>query len=292
VDAGSRIRVFVANNLRLKNATFTADGDPRLAPGPAIAFVVRKDTFLEGTIQVGPRAGGAVAGCVQAGPGGVFSPIDDVAFSFGGGGGGNATDGADGGAIVAYGGSQGSDKGHASGTSTLEPLRGGCSGGFAYAMQGAFPNAGGAAQFSSGRRLVVQAEIDARGGDGMREIEQVGSVGAYVIGGGGAGGSVLLEAPTVELVGTTKLLASGGTGAQACPTPQPNCSLAGTGATRTTPAQNGMDLPGNTSDPVTTSGGGGGGLGVLRINTADETYIKNSAVVEDGSLSVGRIRTR
>ena len=41
-----------------------------------------------------------------------------------------------------------------------------------------------------------------------------------------------------------------------------------------------------------TSDGGGGGLGRIRINTADATYVKANTTVENGALSTGTIRTR
>ena len=233
------------------------------------------------------RAGGATTGCIAAGAG-LSVSYPTVIFSFGGGGGGHATDGAEGGAITDYSGPQGFSKGRVSGSPTLEPLRGGCSGGFPMSSQGTYHNAGGAAQFSSGDRIVVRGQLDARGGDGLIEGDQVD----FYVGGGGAGGSLLLEAPAVELLGSTQLLVSGGGGAQACATPLPSCGLGGAGATRTTAASKGMDITGNNLGSLHASGSGGGGLGFLRINTIDSTYTKNTSVVEDGSLSTGLIRTR
>jgi hypothetical protein len=204
---GVHIRVFVVRSLTLSSASILTSGDPRNPPGPAVAFVSRGDISLSGAILINPTAGGAVLGCDAPGNGNTY---DDgggrfVAVGGGGGGGGNATDGADGGGVLNGGTFVPFAKGTASGTPGLVPLRGGCSGGYAETFGACtFPNGGGAIQLTSMTKITVDASIDARGADG--NLDRVGQTNALYIGGGGAGGSILLEAPQVTL-GTDAALA-------------------------------------------------------------------------------------
>ncbi|MDQ3365316.1 MAG: hypothetical protein M3680_07810 [Myxococcota bacterium] len=286
------IRVFVMGRLRINGMVATVSGDPRNSPGPAIAFLAHKDIRLEGTLVVEPRVGSAILGCMLAGAGNVHSPADGLLYTWGGGGGAHASDGGEGGAITDYSGPLGAKKGESSGSATLQPLRGGCSGGFHLATAGTHANGGGAVQFSSGHSIVITGEIDARGRNGELETVVEDTTSGPAVGGGGAGGGILLEAPRVEFMGATKVRVSGGHGASACQVASRNCGLGGTGASVLGPASDGGDITGNTPDSKHASGGGGGGLGRVRINTADGTYVKSSEAVEDGSLTTDVIRTR
>lgn len=114
-----------------------------------------------------------------------------------------------------------------------------------------------------------------------------------MVGGGGAGGSILLEAPHVTLGANAKLLATGGNGAQACATASTYCGAAGEGTTQTTPATKGMDVPTAAgANLIISGGGGGGGLGRLRINTATGTYTKANTAVEAAAATAGMVSTR
>jgi hypothetical protein len=282
---GVPLRVFVVSSLRLNGATVRLDdGDTRSAAGAALAIVARRELSISGTITVEPRAGSAVAGCGPVGPGGSFDDGNGRIVSSGGGGGGNATNGANGGDVTNR--AAGGAKGPAAGSPELEPLGGGCSGGFSNSIgPGSYATGGGAIQLSSRTRVAIDATIDVRGA--------VGQVDSFDVGGGGAGGSILLEAPEVSLGERTKLLATGGGGAQACTTPSMTCGAGGFGATTTSPATPGMDVPYTTAANIyIASGGGGGGMGRIRINTSSGAYTKSSTTIEAGALTVGTIATR
>lgn len=284
---GVPIRVFVVGSLKLQSGTISHGGDPRDPAGPAFALVARGDIEVTGEILVEPRAGGASLGCLPPGSGTAMDQGSGRTVSSGGGGGGNATDGARGGGVInSY---AGGVKGGSSGTPGLVPLRGGCGGGFVgYAP--ATPTGGGAVQFSSRTSLVVDATIDVRGTQFGDRLDQTNG---FIIGGGGAGGGILLEAPTVTLGAEAKLLASGGDGATACTTPNTYCGASGRGDMPGIPATAGGDADYTNAANITiTGGGGGGGLGRVRINTATGNYQKASSVVEAALVTTGTISTR
>jgi len=130
----------------------------------------------------------------------------------GGGGGGNATAGAKGGNAGSN--ALGGTMDGVSGAATLVPLRGGCRGAYGTNLAD-YHNGGAALQLSAGTRIEVDATIDARGQGG--EVELPGTTGdAGSTGGGGAGGSILLEAPDVTLKANARLLASGRAGCGFC----------------------------------------------------------------------------
>lgn len=281
---GAAIRVFVVNTLRLNSATFVVTGDPRAPVSSAVAIVSRGDIRLEGEIILGPRIGGAVQGCA-AGLGTSFEINGDVRNG-GGGGGGNATTGAKGGDAGAN--VLGGTMDGVSGAATLVPLRGGCRGAFSTGPSD-YHNGGAALQLSAGRRIEIDATIDARGHVG--EVEFPGTTGdSGATGGGGAGGSILIEAPDVTLQTSARLLASGGAGGDFCPFVTFPCGVGGAGATATTLATPGGNAIPNNSPAI--GGGGGGGLGRVRINTQDSTYTKASSVLEDAAVTTGTIGTR
>lgn len=286
---GAQIRVFVVNSLKLTSATVAVRGDPRDPPGPAFAIVARGNLTILGEILVDHRVGVPVQGCRPAGTGTTFSASNGQVIATGGGGGGNATDGASGGAVA---GNAGGVADTSSGTALLVPLRGGCAGGYGESNgPGSYGNGGGAVQLSSGGTLDLDATINVSGGDGLSD--HFDQTNGYYVGGGGAGGSILLEGPVVRLGSEAKLLATGGNGAQACAASSTYCGASGVGAHPGTAATTGMTVPYNSaSNLVMSGGGGGGGLGRVRINTADGTYEKANTTNEAAAVTSGQISTR
>ncbi len=290
---GPALRVFVVQSLHLKGATAIRSGGPgpgpRVSPpGAAFAVVSLGDIRIEGTVGVEASAGSAVTGCT-VGKGAQFTEQDGRHVSSGGGGGGNASAGGLGGAIAGLISPLApAVNGQVSGTAPLEPLRGGCSGGFVATVNGSFPSGGGAVQLSSATRIAIDGMLDVRGTN-VFDFDQDGTT----QGGGGAGGSVLLEAPEIALGASARVLATGSNGAQGCDTPFVFCTLGGAGATNTTVATNGGDItaPGPAANGAF-SGGGGGGLGRIRINTPDQAFTISSAAVTDGTLTTGVLKTR
>lgn len=292
VGNGASIRVFVVNSLRLTSAKVLVSGDPRLAPGPALAILSLGDVELAGEILVHQRVGSAINGCRPAGAGNSKEFTTTRAALGGGGGGGNGTGGGAGGRVfyedttTAWSGGVGD---FVSGTDELIPLRGGCSGGCADTIT----SGGGAVQITSGTEIRVNAKVDAKGAEGYSDRN--GQSDAFFVCGGGGGGSLLLEAPQITLGPEAKLLLPGGDGAQACAAPTTYCGARGTGATSTAAATAGMDVPfapTSMTNVVMNGGAGGGGLGRVRINTADGTYSKSSSAEESAAITTGTVRTR
>ena len=201
---GPPIRVFVANKLTLGNVTVNIEVQTALPPFPAIAFLAKDDLSLVGHLSIRNGVGSLnLAECV----GGDGTYIEGGPFS-GGGGGGFATVGAHGGMDSFVGGAGGG----ISGNDILVPLRGGCaSGGHRDDNSSNVADGtagGGAVQLVSRTHIKVApgAQIDASGPGGDWD-QRTGACG------GGAGGAILLEAPTVELGDGAKLLTPGGDGA-------------------------------------------------------------------------------
>jgi hypothetical protein len=284
---GAPIRVFVANNVRITRAAAFSNE----YAGPAFALIARGEIKIVGLLEIATSAGSAViAGC----NGGQGRLRENSCGSSAGGGGAFATNGAKGG-DVPNNSEPGGSGGIASGNDQLEPLRGGCDGGgvddnneaVVFQRVGA---GGGAVQLVSRTKIVVEGVISAVGGPG--DADRYEQTELAVLGGGGAGGGILLEAPTVELAANSQLLAFGGDGASACGAPNINCSQAGKGARSGTSATPGVDINCVSNGLPTASGGGGGGLGRVRINTASGSYTKSSSSIEQGSLTSGTISTR
>jgi hypothetical protein len=283
---GAPIRVFVVHNARIQKLVVgTSPND--YTPGPAIAIVATGDVMVTGLLQVLPSAGSlSTPGC--AGASGLYAK-DCLDVVSGAGGGAHATNGAKGGDVAGH---VGGGPGIASGTMSLQPLRGGCSGGGTDGPAGNYYDGGfggGAVQVSSMSEIVIDGIIDAKGQDGVSD--RYGQENGFFITGGGAGGGVLLEAPTVTLDINGQLLASGGGGAGLCSTATSYCGLFGLGAHTSTAAQAGGNA---TCDGVhfTSAGSGGGGLGRIRVNTRDGTYSLANTAVEDGAVTTGTHATR
>jgi hypothetical protein len=288
---GSPIRVFVASTVRLGNLDVSPAPDAPFGQGPALAIIATGDVSVEGKVSLSgtsdyASAGGvAFPGCVGGPPG---SPSSGPATA-GWGGGGHATAGGAGGEILGR--VNGGLAGQASGTESLVPLRGGC------ASSG---SGGGAIQISSATQIRVIGVINVNGGLGVSDPDSIG--------GGAAGGGILLEAPSVQLEANARLLANGGAGAAGnqlgstsdteapasggkCIATSTYCGAGGDGGSKSTLPGDGGTPPA-TNGQVTGAGGGGGSVGRIRINTADGTYVKSSGTIEAGALTTGKIATR
>jgi hypothetical protein len=296
---GPTIRVFLANNVRINNGSARSTTDPVRVSGPAFALIARGTIVLEGRFGVDATAGG-IANTMCAGGVGNYFETDSAYRAIASGGGANATAGAKGGDIAGIAGGAG---GQPFGTDILIPLKGGCPGGGVNLNNGTiFPfntPGGGAAQFTSETSITILGTIDARGATGT--AEQAGIIGAAVYG-GGAGGSILIEAPQVTLGPDAKLIAKGGGGGSYGPSTMTNDTTSpdpgndgnpdgGDGAAPNVAAEPGEPSPFSTGSALF-SGGGGGGLGRVRINTKDTTYQRPNTVVEAAALTSGLIKTR
>jgi hypothetical protein len=160
-SGGPSIRVFVANNVRLKNVSAHSTNDPDRVTGPALAIVARGEIVIEGRLSVVGTAGGLKSTGCSGGIGSFFRSDRAVAS----GGGGHATPGARGGDIGTFAGGAG---GPTTGTDSLVPLRGGCPSGGAEDVETGTVNlygiaGGGAVQLSSAVGIDVRGVIDVRG---------------------------------------------------------------------------------------------------------------------------------
>ena len=158
------------------------------------------------------------------------------------------------------------------------------------ASAGSFPSGGGALQLSSGNKLLIDATINIKGREGHAE-EFVASVANY-IGGGGAGGGLLLEAPNVEFRPYARIEAGGNTNGDVRDANDDLRARPGAGATATSAASDGGSVTAIAGDLTFHAGGGGGGLGRLRVNTGDGNYTKASSTVEDAAVTTGIVQTR
>jgi hypothetical protein len=262
------IRVWIVDAIDIDAASFTSTASGPLF-GPAVAILARRDIKLHGTISVAHQVGGVLNGCVGASPGVIVDVPPELRAS-GGGGGGNGTAGGRGGSDSAAGGVAGA----ASGTAALVPLRGGCVGG----LPGSPATGGGALQLSTSGLIAIDGRIDIAGAVG-------GSGPGIDVGGGGAGGSLLLEGAGITITATSVIDAKGGAGFQACTTPSQTCGAAGTGANGTAAATNGGDAVAT----VSRAGGGGGGLGRMRANVGRRGFTLQQGAVVDAVSTQGSV---
>jgi hypothetical protein len=281
--------------------------------GPVDVFVVRVKSLTAGNIAVtGTRALAIVSdGDIQLNGGlnvsAVFldseSPggIDDNTTCGdrdangsndawpGGGGGGYGGSGGLGGSAPGHNGGTGSA---VNGSASIVPLRGGCTGGEAIGSLNSSPGTGGGAvQLISNTSILVSStgHLAANGAGARGSAALVSCTGnpCFAGDGGGSGGAILLEAPSVSLATGAGLFANGGGGSCAYFTNTPtaasgeggllsearaaggvctgsnvgNGGLGGAGATTGGGAGTGTSL-GTDMD----AGGGGGGVGRIRIN--------------------------
>jgi len=298
IQAGlPNVRIFQVKRLVVQNP-ITVSG------AAALAIVSDGDVTISSSItlagrQFTPGSGAVLDDAVACT--GRDSTIDNQQAPGPGGAGFGAAGGIGGNANV----TAGSGAGTVAGTATLEPLRGGCVGGF-FVGSGSIAGAGGGAlQISSRTTISVTAGgvIDAGGGGGAAFIGG---------GGGGSGGGILLEAAVVSVAGT--LAANGGGGACGATagedgrttvrTSQPFglealggvCNTAeqgngGNGGTKDAGAKNGGAASG--ASGLIVGGGGGGGVGRIRVNTRTGTFAPASAsALVSPAASQGTARTR
>jgi len=291
--------------LMFKSLSVTAGTTLRIQGVYPVILVVDGAVTIDGTIE-------ALAGAASPASLDCLAPrvMSGSSPTPGGGGGGFATVGAPGGASGA--GVPGGLGGTAVNVDALVPLRGGCNGGEVVegpvtALGG---TGGGAIQIVSRTRITIRGNgaIDASGGGGgatgFTTIPAV-SVGGP---GGGSGGSILLEAPVIQLQGSAVLSTKGGSGAAAGRgepgwegqkgglglTPAAGGAVAGRasgGAGGTTGIGQTSGMAGATA--TEDGGGGGGSVGKARLNTLNGggLTIDVTAAIRSG-YTTGALRTR
>ncbi|HUS28968.1 MAG TPA: hypothetical protein VMZ53_10665 [Kofleriaceae bacterium] len=261
--------------------TTSSAGSVALIGSHPIAFVADEGVEVDGIVD----ARGTCAGSA-AGPGGFRGGAIDTsatgsgagkavnASSVGGGGGGHGDDGGDGG-------NSGGQGGQSFGGPAIALLLGGGGGGGGHGGGGGTGpggGGGGALQIvSNGLVSILSGGINA-GGCGGR----TGTGGSDGGGGGGAGGTILIEAPKVNLEGGVLAVNGGGGGGGAGTTATTGTSgqlseAAAPGATNGADGGAGgaADKLDGTSGETSggDGGGGGGGVGRIRINTRDNMGI-------------------
>ncbi len=244
-----------------------------------LALVSDGDITISGNVDLSSSNDGPPLYAPKNGPGALISGnacVGQKASGKGGGGGGGRGDtGASGG--------DGGGAGAGAGGAKLDapsgaPLVGGCMGGIGAGDTLAFAGAaGGGIQLTSRTRIRLQgtATIDASGGGGRGAgLTGVGG------GGGGAGGSILLEAPIVDVSASGVVLsARGGGGASSA------------GQTTNSAAMPGSD---GDADPGTTGAAGGscsgcaaGGVGQAVIWTQSKTILDGAGPGANGTVCGG-----
>jgi len=186
--------------------------------------------------------------------------------------------GGHGGTFGSSGGNGGADNdGHLGGVAATPvdqtTLRGGCAGEAGLgAGSGAAGPAGGGVALMSATGIHITGVIDASGGGGGGAMPN-----GHGGGGGGAGGMIVLDAPSVDVAGTAKIFANGGSGGEGsgglkgvdgndAPL-DPNVAAVG-GSGQSSGGDGGAGarndaMAGNASNAG--GGGGGGGVGVIRL---------------------------
>jgi hypothetical protein len=265
---GSGLPAFVLIPLR----TLELGGELRIIGDRPVIFAVYGDATLNHDILASGRL---VNGSMIPGPGGNQDCVDATgkvgvfASNQGGGGGGagGGTDGASGGR------GQNSDAtAGAAGLLLTTPrslLAGGCAGGngagTASAPGGLGGMGGGAVQISVARMLTVTKTLSVSGGAGLGG-KAISSGPAGGGGGGGSGGRIILEGFRVNLPGSARLTANGGSGGEGGGNnglslgSQDGDSGANGSENTETPA------PGGGSGPGGSPSGGNGGNGGTGLN--------------------------
>lgn len=281
------ILVFIVHSLTANDVTINGDN--------AFALVSNGDIRVGGILN-------ASAGVDTSAPG-VYNDsnckggvgVRSGASLSGAGGGGFGTGGGSGGSASTIGDSAtGGSGGKPTGVPALIPLRGGCdSGAIDDLHPAAVGHGGGAIQLASHTKISIIGVVAANGGS---------------LSGGGSGGGILIEAPTVEVTGSVVANGAGGNGG--CfltPTPGENgrldatpalggtCSsndeagTGGNGAAGAIAATGGVSIHASDSGPAL-AGYGGGGVGRIRINSAPGGFHRAGLFSPDPST--GAIATR
>ncbi len=256
-----------------------ASGGVTLRGSHPIVFVADGGVSIDGIVDA--RGLCANGGGQTAGPGGFDGGAKKASAAGSGGGAGTSTNQAGGGG-GGYGsnggsGSLGQAGGPAFGDPTITALvGGGGGGGGGGGAGGGGGGGGGAIQIVSNAQIAVGSAggMNAGGCGGLLGNNAVGNDGG---GGGGAGGTILLEAPMIEIAGIVAV--NGGGGAEGT-----DGSAGGLGSSAAAGGGNGgaggagSNL-GGASVSGHTNSGGGGAVGRIRINTRH-----GSAVVPSGAV--------
>jgi hypothetical protein len=275
---GPAVRVFMSDELTISATTCVG--------GPALAIVANRALTVRGRLRLD---------CGRKGTGNCTGQMSEDGAN---GGVGGAGFGAIGGGGGAGGGQRGGTRGLVSGTTTLEPLLGGCSSGN-HVLAPPTPG-GGAVQLVSRERVILEGGgtrgmIDANGKGG-----QPVPFGLRYILGGGSGGGILIEAPIIDVGDGAGLFANGGGGACSAapgsdgllsesPAPGGSCSAADLGSGGAGGARNVAAAGG---EPGSARGGGGGGVGRIRLNVGTNGLILRNGSLLSPAPSLGPIRLR
>ncbi len=297
---GLELGVFTMRSLHL-----AAGGVVRGTGAPALVLLVAADAQFDGTVSVSANgstaaAGGAGRRSTDGGPG-VGEDGANAVEDEGGGGGGFGSSGGDAGGPGGDG--EGGAGGAGYGTASLEPLLGGSAGGRGGGPSDEAGGGGGAVQITARTSLRVgpSGTIEASGGGGGGGRESASDA-AGAGSGGGSGGAILLESPSMVILGAVGANGGGGGGGGAVG------AAGGDGGAGAVPALGGAGTGVNGSGGVgsdasgaagvgtagNNGGAGGGGAGRIRLLTATgvERYPGLLPSQASGLASVAALRTR
>ncbi|MCC7386572.1 MAG: hypothetical protein IT384_32335 [Deltaproteobacteria bacterium] len=283
-NGGPEVRVLVAGSLALGPLSVL-----RIIGTRPLVIVVHGDTTIAGPIAA---TAGRTAGCPSTGNG--AGGGDAIANNAGGGGGGGGAHGT-GAPFGGRGGGSGSSRGAGgnggaiNGDPDVTPLRGGCDGGEGgdtlssigvESAGGRGGRGGGALQIIASGSITIEGSIAANG-DGGNVGDPGGVDGGGGGGAGGSGGALFFEASRLDVTGTGRLCANGGSGAQ------------GSGSTSGAPGIAGScSLTPATTPSLGTGGGAGGRGGALDTAPGGGSTGPDTRGGGGAGGSVGRIRLR
>jgi hypothetical protein len=247
--------------LAVRSLTVSPSAQLQVQGGVPLVVVAATTASIQGTVTA--QAGGFTCSTQGqgSGPGGGGG---EPSFASEVGGGGGAYCGIGGsGANATQAGGAATPGGQAYGTQAIVPLLGGSAGGASPGGQSG-GSGGGAIQISAGVSIIV--------GSGGAVSAPGGGAGIDYSVGGGSGGAILLEAPTVDVEGVLAAnggAANGGSDPTRAPGGLPNSNPAAqTGQPEAGVGSAGGNVNGgNGSVTPNGIGGGGGGAGRIRINT-------------------------
>lgn len=250
-----------------------------------LVFIAAGSITVNGAIDASSIRGGRVGAAASTLP--CVSSQNGMQGDGGGGAGGSfGTMGAGGGRGGA--GGTGAAGGTAGGVTPVTAIRGGCAGGLGGKgggpSEGAIGPSGGALAFYAGSQIAIVAagSVYASGAGGGAGVQISGTKGGG--GGGGSGGLIVLDAPSIQVLGTVTANGGGGGGGGDGSAGQPGVdgttSAYSTAASGGAPQGSQQGGPGGRGSAVLISpapggsppvggngggGGGGGGLGVIWV---------------------------
>lgn len=262
--------------------TVEASADVRIIGSHPVIIIAQGEARILGALRAVPNEFNAG----EAFGGGFGSPAASRQRGLGDGGGGPGTDtvGGSGGSYCGTGG--GTAPGAVYGAAEVMPLRGGSAGGSGEV--GSSGAGGGAIQIAAATQIDIASSgvihVGGAGGNFGGEPTQPAA-------GGGSGGAVLLQAPSIRLAGTVSANGGGGGGTGVSSDSGAYATADGVAAAGGTP--NG-GVGSSVDDPAGSSGtdnaGGGGGAGWIRLETAMEGLDLSGVLspsVETGCASLG-----